>query len=117
MLIKALIIFFIFLIVYQLFLANSSTLFKREGIENAGDASDTSGCSSSVLAYKNSGAIQILQEQVNKLMGLDKTVQDLSGNVIVLNQQVASLVNQQAQAATQLAGNKPLETSGLSSAP
>lgn len=111
MLTKVLIIFFIFLILYQVFLANSSLY---EGLDNN---SDQSPCSSSVLAYKNSGAIQVLQEQVSKLMGLDKEVQDLSGNVVALNQQVAGLVNQQAQAATQLAGNKPLATSGLSSAP
>jgi len=116
MLTMELIIFFIILILYQAFLANSSTIFKREGLENAG-ANDNSSCSSSVLAYKNSGAIQVLQDQVSKLMGLDKTVQDLSGNVVALNQQVAGLVNQQAQAATQLAGNKPVATSGLSSAP
>jgi methyl-accepting chemotaxis protein len=117
MLTNVLIVFFIFLILYQAFLANSSTIFKREGLENAGDFGDNSSCSSSVLAYKNSGAIQVLQDQVNKLMGLDKEVKDISGNVASLNQQVASLVNQQAQAATQLAGNKPVETSGLSSVP
>ena len=116
MLTNVLIIFFIFLILYQAFLANSSTIFKREGLENGGD-SEGSSCSSSVLAYKNSGAIQVLQDQVNKLMGLDKEVKDISGNVTALNQQVASLVNQQAQAATQLAGNKPVETSGLASVP
>jgi hypothetical protein len=117
MLTNILIVFFTFLIVYQAILAYNSTIVKREGIENAGDASDNSSCSSSVLAYKNSGAIQVLQDQVSKLMGLDKEVQDISGNVVALNQQVTSLVNQQAQAATQLAGNKPIETSGLSSAP
>lgn len=116
MLIKALIIFFIFLILYQAFLAIRSATLKREGLENVGDV-EGSNCSSSVLAYKNSGAIQLLQDQVNKLMGLDKEVKDISGNVASLNQQVASLVNQQAQAATQLAGNKPVETSGLSSVP
>jgi hypothetical protein len=50
-------------------------------------------------------------------MGLDKEVQDISGNVVGLNQQVVALVNQQAEAAKQLAGNKPVETTGLSSAP
>jgi len=85
MLTRVLIIFFICLILYQAFLAYSSTILKREGLENEG-VGDGSSCSSSVLAYKNSGAIQLL-------------------------------VNQQAQAATQLAGNKPVETSGLSSVP
>jgi methyl-accepting chemotaxis protein len=116
MLTKVLIVFFIFLILYQILLANGSVV---EGLENAssGDSSSSSSCSSSILAYKNSAAIQILQEQVNKLLGLDKEVQDISGNVTALNQQVAALVNQQAHAATQLVGNKPLTTTGLSSAP
>jgi len=113
MLTKCLIIFFVCLILYQVFLANMSFM---EGLEN-NNGPESDSCSSSVLAYKNSGAIQNLQDQVNKLMGLDKTVQDISGNVTVLNQQVASLVKQQAEAATQLAGNKPLQTTGLSSAP
>lgn len=102
---------------YQVFLANKSTIFKREGLDNNTDGADQSACSSSVLAYKNAGAIQVLQDQVSKLMGLDKEVQDISGNVVALNQQVVGLVNQQAQAATQLAGNKPVATTGLSSAP
>lgn len=114
MLTKVLIVFFIFLILYQILLANGSVV---EGLENASSSDSSSSCSSSILAYKNSAAIQILQDQVNKLLGLDKEVQDISGNVTALNQQVAALVNQQAQAATQLAGNKPLTTTGLSSAP
>lgn len=114
MLIRILIIFFIALILYQAFLANISNI---EGLDNMIPNSEQSSCSSSVLAYKNSASIQILQEQMNKLMGLDKDVKDISGNVTALNQQVAALVNQQAQAATQLAGNKPIAMSGLSSAP
>jgi methyl-accepting chemotaxis protein len=114
MLTKVLIVFFIFLILYQILLATGSVV---EGLENASSGDSSSPCSSSILAYKNSAAIQILQDQVNKLLGLDKEVQDISGNVTALNQQVAALVNQQAQAATQLAGNKPLMTTGLSSAP
>ena len=116
MLTKVLIAFFIFLILYQILLANGYGSVV-EGLENESSSDSSSPCSSSILAYKNSAAIQILQDQVNKLLGLDKEVQDISGNVSALNQQVAALVNQQAQAATQLAGNKPLETTGLSSAP
>lgn len=111
MLVGFLIIFFICLIVYQFFLANWGIV---EGLENG--ASDQSDCSSSVLAYKNSAAIQILQEQVNKLMGLDKEVQDISGNVVTLNDQVTALVKAQADASQQLAGNKPLDVSGTESA-
>jgi uncharacterized protein YoxC len=108
MLVGFLIIFFICLIVYQFFLANWTTV---EGLEN-----DQSPCSSSVLAYKNSAAIEILQEQVSKLTGLDKEVQDISGNVVTLNDQVTALVKAQADASQQLAGNKPLAISGTQSA-
>lgn len=112
MLVGVLIIFFICLIIYQFFLANWATV---EGLEN-GATTDQSSCSSSVLAYKNSAAIEILQEQVNKLMGLDKEVQDISGNVVTLNDQVTALVKAQADASQQLAGNKPLDVSGTESA-
>ena len=111
MLVEFLIIFFICLIVYQFFLANWATV---EGLENG--AADQSACSSSVLAYKNSAAIEILQGQVNKLMGLDKEVQDISGNVVTLNDQVTALVKAQADASQQLAGNKPLAIDGTQSA-
>lgn len=111
MLVGFLIIFFICLIVYQFFLANWSNI---EGLEN--NTGDQSPCSSSVLAYKNSAAIEILQEQVNKLMTLDKEVQDISGNVITLNDQVTALVKAQADASQQLAGNQPLAVSGTESA-
>jgi hypothetical protein len=111
MLVGFLIIFFICLIAYQFFLANWATV---EGLENG--ANDQSPCSSSVLAYKNSADIEILQEQVNKLMGLDKEVQDISGNVVTLNDQVTALVKAQADASQQLAGNKPLAIDGTESA-
>jgi len=111
MLVGVLIIFFICLIVYQFFLANWLTV---EGLENG--ANDQSSCSSSVLAYKNSASIEILQDQVKKLMGLDKEVQDISGNVVILNDQVTALVKAQADASQQLAGNKPLDISGTQSA-
>ena len=96
MLTNILIVFFIFLILYQAFLAYSSETLKREGLENEG-VGESSNCSSSVLAYKNSGAIQLLQEQVNKLMGLDKEVKDISGNVATLTTQVNGLIAQQKQ--------------------
>lgn len=111
MLIVFLILFFIFLITYQIFLANWTTM---EGLENG--VNNQSQCSSSILAYKNSAAIQILQEQMNKLLGIDKEVQDISGNVVTLNEQVAALVKAQAQAAQKLVGNKPLAISGTKTA-
>lgn len=104
MLIGVLILFFIILLLHQIFLANGSLI---EGLENNGPADgsldnspDTSPCSSSVLVFKNASDIKGIQQQIN-----------------TLNQQVTALVTQQSQAATQLVGDKPLSTSGLSSAP
>jgi hypothetical protein len=99
MLIGVLILFFIILLLHQVFLANSLLV---EGLENesAEGSTDTSPCSSSVLVFKNAADIKGLQQQIN-----------------TLNQQVTALVTQQSQAATQLVGDKPLSTSGLSSAP
>jgi uncharacterized protein involved in exopolysaccharide biosynthesis len=120
MLIRALILFFIFLIIYQ-FLSTHQVI---EGLETTTQEAvysnydtkckDPQG-SALILSQQNAGNIEYLKQQITKVMGLDKTVQDLSGNVTTLNEQVAALVKQQAQAATQLAGNKPLETTGLAS--
>ena len=108
MLIKLLILFFICLIVYQFFLARWPII---EGLDN-GVGGDSTPCSSSILAYKNAAAIEILQDQVKKILGLDKEVQDISGNVVTLNEQVTALVKAQADASQQLVGNKPLAISG-----
>jgi hypothetical protein len=43
-------------------------------------------------------------------------VQDISGNVVTLNDQVTALVKAQADASQQLVGNKPLDISGTQSA-
>ena len=113
MLIKLLILFFICLIVYQFFLARWPII---EGLDNGAGASDPSSCSSSILAYKNAAAIEILQDQIKQVMGLDKEVQDISGNVVTLNDQVLGLVKAQAAASQQLVGNKPFAVSGTQSA-
>ena len=70
-----------------------------------------------MLAQQNAGNIEYLKQQISKVTTLDKEVQDMSGNLVTLNEQMIALVNQQTQAASQLAVNKPLETTGLSSAP
>lgn len=116
-LITALILFFAFLIIYQAYLANKKIFEGLDNMQNDDGPANSSSCSSSVLAYKNTASIQTLQEQMNKLLGLDKTVQDISGNVSLLNNQVLTLTEEIKKASTQLAGNKPIVTTGLSSAP
>ena len=112
MLIKFLILFFIMLIFYQIFLA----IFGENIIEGMeGEASSSYqnyGNDPLILAKQNAGNIEYLKGQVTGLQGLDKKVDDISKNVDTLNTQVIALVQQQADAAQQMVGNKPLNISG-----
>lgn len=114
MLIKFLILFFISLIVYQIFLANWPII---EGIENnsAPTYQNYDQSNPLILAQQNAGNIEYLKQQVTQLMGLDKEVQDISGNVVALSQQVNQLAQAQADASQQLVGNKQLAISGTQS--
>ena len=112
MLIKFLILFFIMLIIYQIFLA----IFGEniiEGMEGEPSSSYQNYDNDPlILAKQNAGNIEYLKGQVTGLQGIDKKVDDLSKNVDTLNTQVIALVQQQADAAQQLAGNKELNISG-----
>ena len=120
MLIGFLIVFFIFLIVYQIFLEFTNT--NESFIEgfNSGNGNivyqpyDTNS-NPLILAQQNAGNIEYLNGQLSQLNGLDKEVQDISANVVTLNQQVTALVQAQANASQQLVGNKPLAISGTTS--
>jgi hypothetical protein len=116
MLIRALILFFLLLIVYQVFLAVFGNVI--EGLENGEtgykDYDTNNPNNAMILAQQNAGNISYLKERLDDLMNLKGTVVDVCGNVMLLNQQVQGLVQQQAQAATQLAGDKPLTVSGIS---
>jgi len=109
MLIKFLILFFIMLIIYQIFLAIFGENI-MEGME--GDTYQNYGNDPLILAKQNAGNIEYLKGQVTGLQGIDKKVDDLSKNVDTLNTQVIALVQQQADAAQQIAGNKELNISG-----
>jgi hypothetical protein len=50
-----------------------------------------------ILAQQNAGNIQVLKQQVDKVLGLDKEVQDISGNVVTLTSQVTKLIESQEQ--------------------
>jgi len=111
MLIKFLILFFIMLILYQIFLA----IFGEnviEGMEDDTSSYQNYGNDPLILAKQNAGNIEYLKGQVTSLQGLDKKVSDISKNVDTLNTQVIALVQQQADAAQQMVGNKPLAISG-----
>ena len=125
MLVSVLIIIFSLLLIYQIILA----IFGEnilEGLENAvpspsatstykdyntSDPNNPNG--PLILAQQNAGNIEYLKQRITELMGLQKQVTDISTNVDALNEQVAGLVQQQATYATSIAGNKPVDISGI----
>jgi hypothetical protein len=111
-LINILIIFFIILISYQIILAKHVI----EGAQNNKyDDYDTSNPSNAlILSQKNAGNIEYLKERINNLQGTNSQSQinDLSGNVQTLQQQVNGLVSQQQQYASQVSGGTAPEVSG-----
>jgi hypothetical protein len=119
MLVKILIVFFLILITYQIFLAISGThIF--EGLDNNNGQTyqpynPNDPNAAMILAQQNAGNIEYLKQRVTDLSRLQEEVTDISKNVIELNSQVTTLVQQQASAATQLAGNKPADISGATS--
>jgi len=109
MLIKLLIIFFIFLIGYQLFLF----IFKKdnlvEGLENEeykpynkDDPNNTL-----ILAQQNAGNIEVLKGRVDKLDGIKERVDSLQQIADGMQTQIDGLVQQQADYANDLMGDKP----------
>ena len=139
MLVSVLIIIFSLLLIYQIILA----IFGEnilEGLENADPSTSTPSAPAPapapsatstykdyntsdpnnpngalILAQQNSGNIEYLKQRITELMGLQKQVTDISTNVDALNEQVAGLVQQQATYATSIAGNKPVDISGVQS--
>jgi hypothetical protein len=114
-LVNLLIIFFIILIFYQIFLA----YFKNsimEGYENTDEykSYDTNNPDNAlILAQQNAGNITVLKGQMDEMLGINKQVQDLSGNVANLEQQVTDLVEAQKDYANQMTGGTEPEVSGI----
>ena len=107
MLVNILIVFFIILIFYQIFL--SHVIFKvndnmMEGLDTMASQQyqpyDMNNPNNAlILAQQNAGNIQVLKQQVDKILKLDKEVQDISGNLITLTSQVTKLMESQQQIA------------------
>ena len=121
MLVRILILFFLLLIIYQIFLAIFGSL--REGLENTNINTNTnnssykeydtkSPCGANILAEQNAGNIAYLKQRLDELMDLKGTVMDVCGNIVQLQQQVNGLVQQQSNAMTQIVGDKPVSISG-----
>jgi len=109
-LINLLIIFFIALIIYQIILANNSSII--EGLDTYQPYDMNNPQNALILAQQNAGNIQVLKQQVDELTGLNKEVQDISGNVITLQDQVTQLVAAQKQYADQMTGGTAPNVTG-----
>jgi hypothetical protein len=111
-LINLLIIFFVLLIVYEIFLAYLGSYIK-EGLENEYKPYDTNNPANAlILAQQNAGNINFLKSQVDSLLGLNREVNDISGNVVALQDQVNQLVAAQQQYANQMTGGEAPDVSG-----
>lgn len=108
-----LIAFFVLLIIYQLFLEYfNGTII--EGMDNEYQNYNTNDPNNvMILAQQNAGNIQVLKEQLDSLLGLDQQVKDISGNVILLQQQVNDLVQAQQNYATQMTPSTTPDISGV----
>ena len=113
-LVNLLIIFFTLLIIYQIFLAyfNNNII---EGYEStdAYKPYDTNNPENAlILAQQNAGNIIVIKGQLDNMLGINQQVQDLSGNVANLQQQVTDLVQAQNDYANQMTGGTEPEISG-----
>jgi hypothetical protein len=109
-LVKILILFFIILLIYQIFLAYIGNTI--EGLENEYNPYPPNAL---ILAQQNAGNIEFLKKKMEDLTGLNKEVQDISGNVVTLQDQVNQMVIAQQQYATQMTGGTPPTISGTGS--
>jgi len=138
-LINFLIIFFSFLILYQIFLAN----FKVVVVEGMMDVIPTISPSFTptaaptnqmlpnltinqvyrqydkeianntfMLAQQNAGNIEYLKQRIDAVQGMNQQVQDLSGNVQTIQTQVNGLMQAQQDYANQMTGGTAPEVSG-----
>ncbi len=120
MLIKILIIFFTFLIGYQLFLALMKKDNLVEGLENNStteykpyNTNDPNNPNSAlILAQQNAGNIEVLKGRIDGLDGINNRVDIMQQNIDSMQTQIDALVQQQADYANDLAGSEPLTITG-----
>jgi predicted PurR-regulated permease PerM len=110
-LINILIIFFIILVGYQLILATRVT----EGLKNSNefrpyDLNDPNNAL--ILGQQNAGNINFLKNRIDSVQGLNQQVQDLSGNVSALQDQVNGLITAQKDYSSQMLGDTPPDITG-----
>jgi hypothetical protein len=114
--VNILILFFLLLIAYQLILANHV----KEGLKNNKTSDNkyqpydmNNPANALILAQQNAGNIDYLKQRVDSVQGMYQQVQDVSGNVTVLQKQVNDLVTAQQQYATQMTGGVAPNITGI----
>lgn len=116
MLIKILIIFFTFLIGYQLFLA-LLTFIKQdnlvEGLENKSTNDPNDPNNTLLLAQQNAGNIENIKKQIDGLYGVKTSIDTMQKNISSMQTQIDALVQQQSDYALDLVGSKPVTITGL----
>ena len=109
--INILIVFFIILIIYQIFLAHFSNNV-IEGLENYKEYDTNDPNNVMILAQQNAGNIEVLRKQFDNISGLKQEVQDISGNVANLTKQVDDLVKAQEDYLKENLPEEPPEITG-----
>lgn len=111
-LVNILIVFFVFMILYQIFLATVPSTI--EGLENQYQPYDTNNPANAlILAQQNAGNIAYIKERLDEYQGLYQEVQDISGNYASLQGQVDQLVQAQEQYTTQMTGGTVPQITGV----
>jgi len=112
--INILIVFFIILIIYQIFLAHFSNNV-IEGLENYKEY-DTNVKNDSnnvmILAQQNADNIEVFKKEFDNISGLKQQVQDISGNIDILTKQVEDLVKGQEEYLAEKLPEEPPEITG-----
>ena len=107
-LINILILFFSFLIIYQILLA----YFGDSVVEGLTKYKPYGDNDALILAQQNAGNIIVLKSEIDDLTGLKQEFQDLSSNYSGLQSQVNSLVKAQNDYTNQMTGGSEAQISG-----
>jgi hypothetical protein len=101
MLVKVLILFFIILLIYQVFNTFVNT-YVIEGLDTYQPYDMNNPANALILAQQNAGNIQYIMKRFDSLQNIDKEVKDLSRNMVTLQKQVNGIVSAQAEYTSQI---------------